>query len=393
MDRLEENKRKFLMKAKQKFGDKFDYSKVDYVNNRTKVVIGCPIHGEFQQTPAKHIIGKYGCPKCGLPKLKSKEKFIEEASFVHDNKYDYSKVEYKGSNKKVIIICPIHGEFLQAPHDHIHGQGCPRCGRIRTINAKRDTQKTFICKALKIHNGIYDYSKVNYKNTYSSVIIICKEHGEFLQTPNNHLQGQGCPYCRGKNISLHRRDSLQTFIDKANKTHNNKFDYSKVEYVNSKTKVCIICPKHGEFWQYPNQHVGGSGCPICKESHLEREMRNFLTENDIEFESQKRFEGLKMQSVDFYLPKHNIAIECQGRQHFEEVPFGSKDNDLLFEDTIKRDIKKNDICKELGVDLIYYTTSNLLPPNFDSNDLFKGLYKKDKVFVQIEEIMAYIEGK
>lgn len=393
MSRLEKHKVNFLIKAKNKFKDKFDYSKVEYVNNRTKVIIKCPIHGEFQQTPAKHLIGKYGCPKCGLPKLKSKEKFIEEASFTHNNKYDYSKVEYKGNHKKITIICPIHGEFLQAPNDHLHGQGCPHCGRIRTVNSKRDTQKTFIHKALKIHNGIYDYSKVHYKDTYTPVVIICKEHGEFQQTPNSHLQGQGCPHCRGKNISLNRRDSLQTFIKKANKTHNNKFNYSKVEYVNSKTKVCIICPKHGEFWQYPNQHVGGSGCPICKESHLEREMRNFLTENNIEFESQKRFKGLKMQSVDFYLPRYNIAIECQGRQHFEKVPFSSKNNDLLFEETIKRDIKKNKICKELGIDLIYYTTINLKPFNIDSNGLFNGIYKENNVFVHLEEIIDYIKAK
>ena len=122
-------------------------------------------------------------------------------------------------------------------------------------------------------------------------------------------------------------------------------------------------------------------------------MRNFLIENNIEFESQKRFKKLKMQSIDFYLPRYNIAIECQGRQHFEEVPFSSKNNDLLFEETIKRDIRKNEICKELGIDLIYYTTPNLLPPNVDFNNFSNGIYKKDKVFVHTEEIMAYIKSK
>ena len=100
-----------------------------------------------------------------------------------------------------------------------------------------------------------------------------------------------------------------------------------------------------------------------------------------------------MQSVDFYLPKYNVAIECQGRQHFEKVPFSSKNNDLLFEKTIKRDIRKNEICKELGIDLIYYSTINLKPFNIDSNELFNGIYKENNVFIHLEEIIDYIKAK
>ena len=119
----------FIEKAKQIHGNKYDYSKVEYVNNHTKVCIICPEHGEFWQTPNSHLNGN-GCSSCkGLKKLTTKE-FIERAKQVHGNKYDYSKTIYVNKRTKVCIICPIHGEFYQTPHNHVYQkQGCPECGK------------------------------------------------------------------------------------------------------------------------------------------------------------------------------------------------------------------------------------------------------------------------
>lgn len=124
--------------------------------------------------------------------------------------------------------------------------------------SKRLTTEGFIEKAKKLHDNKYDYSKAEYVNTNTKVCIICPEHGEFWQTPSNHLQGKGCPKCKGKN------KTTEEFIEKANIIHNNKYDYSKVEYKSNRTKVCIICPEHGEFWQTPHEHLHGCGCPKCK---------------------------------------------------------------------------------------------------------------------------------
>lgn len=125
------------------------------------------------------------------------------------------------------------------------------------------TTKDFIAKANNVHNGKYDYSKVNYINMRTKVCIICLEHGEFWQTPHDHLNGRGCPKCKGKKISCNKIYTKDTFISKAKLVHGDKYDYSKVNYINSNTKVCIICSEHGEFWQEPKNHLQGQGCPMC----------------------------------------------------------------------------------------------------------------------------------
>ncbi len=119
----------------------------------------------------------------------------------------------------------------------------------------RDTE-SFIIQARKIHGDTYDYSKVVYKSSLEKVCIICSEHGEFWQTPNNHLRGRGCAKCKG--LYRYTKDD---FIKKSNEVHHGVYDYSKVEYKNTQAKVCIICPKHGEFWQKPTRHMAGRGCP------------------------------------------------------------------------------------------------------------------------------------
>lgn len=274
------------------------------------------------------------------------EEFIERARNVHGDKYDYSKVDYKGNNIKVCIICPVHGEFWQTPHNHINGSECPKC-----VGKYRYTTEEWIEEAKKVHGDKYDYSNVIYKGAFEKVCIICKEHGEFWQKASNHLNGDGCKKC----YNTKKRMGLELFISLSKNIHGDKYDYSKVEYVNSRTKVCIICPKHGEFWQTPHSHLNGRGCPVCKESNLEREIAKLLCKNKIKYERGFNDKWLGKQHLDFYLPTYNIAIECQGIQHFEPKSFGSHgDISLRFKMDIKRDKLKIYKCKENGVKLIHY---------------------------------------
>ena len=172
-----------------------------------------------------------------MTKKMTNSEFIAKARKIHNEKYDYSKVEYINNRTKVCIICPIHGEFWQTPNAHLNGQDCPKCkGKIKL------TLEKFIEKAKKVHGDKYDYSKVEYINNHTKVCIICPIHGEFWQTPQHHLKGVGCPKCYGN-----FRKTTEQFIEEARKVHGDKYDYSKVEYVNATTKVRIICPKHGEF--------------------------------------------------------------------------------------------------------------------------------------------------
>ena len=302
--------------------------------------------------------------------------FIEKARKVHGDKYDYSKVEYKGCCVKICIICKEHGEFWQTPNGHLKGCGCKKC----SVDKQTCSTENFVRKAKLIHGNKYDYSKAEYVNAKTKICIICPIHGEFWQIPNDHLCGKGCKKCGLKSLSLSKTKTTEEFIEDAKRIHGDKYDYSKVKYVGCFDKVCIICKEHGEFWQTPNDHLCGKGCPVCRESKMEMLVENILTENNIVFERQKKFDWLGLQSLDFYLPKHKIGIECQGVQHYKPVSFGSKKynaNDML--DAIKkRDEKKKVLCEENNIRILYFSTEicafNVIK---NKNDLLKEIERYD----------------
>ena len=338
---------KFIEKAKKIHGDKYNYSKVEYINAKTKVCIICPEHGEFWQTPNKHLCG-CGCPYCA-GKNKNKELFLKKAKEIHGNKYDYSKVEYVNWNTKVCIVCPEHGEFWQTPEKHINQQhNCPLCSHRVKL-----TTEEFIKRARQKHGDKYDYSKVEYINCSTKVCIICPEHGEFWQNAGLHLYGKGCSKCNG-GVKISKND----FIERAKEIHGNKYDYSKVEYINGRTKVCVVCPEHGDFYIRPDHHLKGTGCNKCIKSKSEEYVEELLKENNISYEFQKKFRWLGRKSLDFYLPDYNIAIECQGIQHFEPVDFANKGKEwasALFKKIQNSDKIKKELCNDKGINILYFS--------------------------------------
>ena len=354
----------FIEEAKSVHNDKYDYSKVEYINSTTKVCIICPEHGEFWQTPIGHL-SVHGCPECGKlttikKRRKTTEQFIEEAKSVHNDKYDYSKVNYINSQEKVCIICPEHGEFWQTPSHHLQGHGCSKCSNLLISENMKLLNEEFIDNAKKMHGDKYDYSKVEYKDYRTKVCIICPVHGEFWQTPTNHLCGEGCPQCGLQKRVFKRMETNISFIEKANIIHNYGYNYDKIEYNGCKNKICIICPEHGEFWQTPDAHINGEGCPKCKSSHLENEMRLFLTENNIKFKEQYKDLWLGLQSIDFYLPDYKVGIECQGEQHFKPIKhFGGENG---FRRRKNGDIRKAQKCKDNGIRLLYYSNLGIEYP-------------------------------
>lgn len=183
------NTKEFIDKAKKVHGDKYDYSQVNYVDSKTKIKIICPIHGVFEQQPNNHLTG-FECLECGGKKKLTTHTFIDKAKKAHNDKYDYSQVNYVNNRTKIKIICPTHGVFEQTPNDHLNGYGCPDCG-----GTKRLTTDKFIDKAKEIHADRYDYSLCDYKTTIKKVKLICPTHGAFEITPNNHLNGKGCRQC------------------------------------------------------------------------------------------------------------------------------------------------------------------------------------------------------
>ncbi|MBT5215885.1 DUF723 domain-containing protein, partial [Candidatus Woesearchaeota archaeon] len=313
MMRKKRTQQNFIHDSKEVHGNKYDYSEVKYVNQLTKVKLICKEHGEFLQYPKYHLKGN-GCVHCGnkrnsLRSRKSTQDFIESSRIVHGEKYDYSKVIYTTSPSKVTIICPEHGEFEQIALSHMSGHGCSRCSSSHPRN-----NKSFILDAKKVHGDRYDYSKVEYKNTKTKIIIICKEHGEFLQTPSEHLVGSGCIDCAGL-----RKKTTEQFIEESILKHGKKYDYSKVKYVNSNTKVSIICPVHGEFEQVASQHTSGKGCNDCGYEEAGKKrlkgIDDFITEaNEIH---NNRYDYTK----SIYNGTHKkIGIICEIHGSFQQTP-------------------------------------------------------------------------
>jgi hypothetical protein len=240
--------------------------KLDLIcNGGSDVKIICKKHGSFDhvldpnQDPNKGSI----CPICDLT-----SKFIEKAKRVHGLRYNYSKVNYKNNQKRLVIICEEHGEFRQIPNNHLSGSGCPNCPhRRKTINK-------FIEEAIEVHGPRYDYSKTMYTHSKNKVTIICREHGEFEQVASNHLLGSGCLKCackKRKRIHAWPQKEM-SYIEKAITVHGqdptdptrSKYDYSKTIYTDSREKVIVICREHGEFEQRANNHLSGAGCPVCR---------------------------------------------------------------------------------------------------------------------------------
>jgi hypothetical protein len=224
----------FIGEAKVKHGDKYDYSKVNYINSSTKVIIGCPIHGDFLQTPTGHLHNS-GCQKCGGNMKLTLNEFIERAKAVHGDKYDYSLVKYKNIDERVWIICPEHGKWQQTPNSHLHGNGCPICARNRLGEGQRLTHEQFIEKAKVKHGDKYDYSKVNYVNNNTKVIIRCLIHGDFEQIPASHFIGTGCPKCGGRGFTYLPFEEARQFVHnlnfKSQEEYNEWWDKNKPEFL------------------------------------------------------------------------------------------------------------------------------------------------------------------
>lgn len=197
------NTNTFILESKMVHGDKYSYDRVVYNGSKSKVVITCKIHGDFQQQAHHHKKGS-GCPRCNNTVRYSDSDFIVKSKKIHGDKYDYSKVDYISNRVKVNIICKIHGSFEQVPTSHFKGFGCSKCSSCCKL-----TTSDFIRRSIEIHGDIYDYSKVDYINNKNKVTITCKTHGDFLQRPSNHLRLQGCPDCERSKGEIRIKNILE----------------------------------------------------------------------------------------------------------------------------------------------------------------------------------------
>ena len=368
-------RQKFIEEMEQLYGkDAYDYSEVpETFSGQKKVTIICNKH--HISITKKVVFFLYrninGCPECKIEKLT--KDFVRRAKEIHGDKYDYSLVRYINAHTPVKIICPEHGLFEQTPDKHICSKhGCPYCG-----GSFPHTNESFIEASKRVHGDRYDYSLVEYVNNRTKVKIICPEHGVFEQTPENHLAGNGCPRC-AKAVR-----NTEEFIEVATKIHKAKYDYSLVDYINATTPVKIICSIHGIFEQTPTKHLCGHGCPHCGiiTSKISENINQLLESNNIKFEKEMKFEWMKYITnlrLDYYLPEYNVAIECHGRQHFEEIDFFG-----TLAAIHNRDRIKFEQCKAHNIDIIYYAENSY--DNYELGivynsieDVLKEIYKHSK---------------
>lgn len=340
----------------------YDYSLVEYKNLNSKIKVICPKHGIYEVQAGSHLSGTK-CKQCWKERLSKKqnsntEEFIQKSKKKFGDRLDYSKVDYKNNSTKVIIICPEHGEFEVTPGNHLRSKtGCPKCSYSNLSKQYQKSKEQFIKDARKIHGDKYDYSEVNYTGSFNEVIIICPIHGEFKQTPSCHLQSTGCPKC---GIEQRAKDSTKTteqFIIEAKKIHGNRYNYSKVNYINSKTDIEIICSEHGSFWKNPNAHLHGSGCPKCCKSYGELEIEQYLIDNNIKYITQYEIpidtsiNKTGIAQLDFYLPDYNMIIEYNGEQHYKPIKrFGGQ---LAFDNyQVPRDNYVKQYCNDNNIKLV-----------------------------------------
>lgn len=318
----------------------------------------------------------------------TQEEFMEKVMNSHsDTNYDYSLTVYTRAHDRVIVKCPKHGEFRPYAYELMNGRICPVCLKEmhKKVKHRGFSTEDFINKAREIHGDKYDYSKVEYVNNITPVCIICPEHGEFWQTPNKHLSKRGCASCGAKRRTEKQIRTNKKFISQLKEIFGDKYDYSKVTYVKAKVPVTIICPKHGEFIARPDHLLDGHGCPKCRGSILELTVIQKLRELKIKYIYEYRDKEIfGKQSLDFYLPDYNIAIECQGEQHFNDTYFKVKN----IEDTKKQlnyvqelDKKKKQLCKENNIKLIYFLEKKFV----------KYLEDDDIYFTDINKILEIVK--
>ena len=294
-----------------------------------------------------------------------KDEIIKRAKEIYGSKYDYSLIEDTNTRDTISAICGTHGVFKKRLSRFLSGCGCPRCsGKVSK------TFEEFVNESSIVHNGFYLYNDKNYINAHTPITITCPKHGDFKQTPTNHLNGCGCPKCKSERLRNLFSSNTDEFIIKSRKVHKSKYTYENADYVKNSTPITITCPKHGDFIQLPHNHLQGKGCPLCNESKLEKHISNLLDENGIEYIRQWHLPWNKRYSLDFLIDD-NVGIECQGIQHFEDGHF----KNITLKEIQDRDEYKFKTCIENGIEILYFSNEKHEDCIIDDKELINKIYE------------------
>lgn len=335
-EKLRNNTKQFLARAREVHGQKFDYSQTEYVDAITPVTIICPEHGKFKQRPNDHL-RTTGCPRCGTQSIgqrlmKPREQFITEATDKHQGKFNYSRVDYRGAHVPVVIGCPTHGWFTQTPSTHLNTlHGCPMCADEASSSTQQADFQVFLSRARERFQDTYNYNQESYRGIAAEMEIVCPVHGRFTQVARDHLKSPtGCPRCSAEGVGAQQTSTTEEFATRASEVHGGRYDYSKATYEGCKQRVCVVCPEHGEFWQTPDGHLQGKGCPRCGVSRIsraEQELYEFIQssvphlvvnqQTYIDYGSVRRY-------LDITVPLLGLAVEYNGLYWHSSARGGSR---------------------------------------------------------------------
>lgn len=327
-----------------------------------------------------------------MNKKYTNENIVGILQSIHGNTYNYDKTVYTGYNNKITVTCPEHGDFDIVLAKHLNGQGCPKCRYVKSANSKRRSIEEVISMCNAVHHNEYDYSLIKtYKNTKEKLPIICKKHGVFYQTFDNHVRSkQGCPECGKLKYAEHQRLTTEDFITKAKQVHGDKYDYSMVNYTLSQNEVDIICKQHGKFRQIARNHLFGAGCPLCfkEKSNIEREILEYVCSlvgvDNVVTNDRSVLNG---KEIDIYVQSYKIGIEVNGLIWHSEK----------FETDKNVHLNKLLRCHEQGIRLIHIFEDEWLYKSHIVKSRLKNLFGKTetKVFARnctIKDV-PYYESK
>ena len=408
----------FIKKAKEKYNNKYDYREEKGEDCNIKIIIICKEHGHFEQSEIYNLTGGI-CPKClniNKPTKKKEcdndtilikqrsdfDRFIEKAKEIHKDKYDYSDSNYINITEKIKIKCnTCNIVFDQSPHGHLRGYGCKKCAVITVTKKNTLLPDVFIKRAKKIHGEKYDYSKINYTNFTTKINIICKDHGEFEQTPLGHLSGKGCFDCGIKKQIEKQTMTTEEFTKKANCVHKNKYQYKKVDYKHSNIKVIITCKEHGDFNQLPVNHLRGYGgcpkCSLCPKCLIFRtcgricfcckyvnKKKSFIKEKEL---NVVKFLKDNLPENEF-IHNRSVGRDCTNGQLFPDIRFDCNNYNLIVEvdeyehrgsDYECDKQRMYDIIAKLGIPCIFIRYN---PDNRESN--LNTLLETVKKYINLE---------
>lgn len=385
----------FIAEVKEKYGDKYDLSKVKYVNKNVKICIICPIHGEFWQSPHNHLRGQ-GCPQCAKnikPRLKTNNQFIVDVKEKYGDKYDLSEVKYVNNKKKVKIKCNDCGnEFEIRPNDLLSGHGCKRC---HLLSLKNDYKRPELVKRFReIHGEKYNYDLLNekYINLDNDIDVICIKHGVFKTNISRHLQGDGCPQC-GMEKFLNSRVISTEEIKERLKTIEN-LEYSIDDNNKISDGIMLRCKKCGfEFKRRISSLFINSSCPKCVKSELSL-LKTKTTECFIAEVKERFGDEFDLSKVKYVKSNKKVEIICKKHGSFFVTP-----NSFLQGHTCpscnrycskKEQELRNFIEEILPNEEIKYTVRNVIShneldifiPNKKIAIEFNGIYWHNELYVK-----------